>query len=227
MLRAKVFDAGSSECLRPLILLGAGGHAKVLLSLLRALNRDVMGICDPGLAAQSLADWRGARVLGDDAALDQIDPAGVELINGMGQLTSNCYRQMLHQKMKQKGFVFATVIHPAAWVDESAQLAEGVQVMAGAVIQADCVVAEGSIINTKASVDHDCRIGEHVHIAPGATLCGGVVVGREAFIGSGATVIQSKTIGSQAVVAAGAVVARDVPAGQLLMGATARLKRRG
>jgi len=208
-------------------LLGAGGHAKVLLSLLLALGRNVIGICDPGLAMQNLADWRGARVLGDDAALDKVDPETVELVNGIGQLTGARFRQALHQKMKRKGFAFATVIHPAAWVDESAQLAEGVQVMAGVVIQADCVVAEGSIINTKASLDHDCRIGEHVHVAPGATLCGGVVVGRETFIGSGATVIQGKTIGSQAVVAAGAVVTRDVPAGQLLMGAAARLRHSG
>lgn len=203
-----------SDCQLPHILLGAGGHAKVLLSLARALGLEVMGVCDPELARQGAAEWRGVRILGDDTALDLIDPGSVVLINGIGQLVRGSLRQTVHQTMRHKGFHFATLLHPAAWVDRDVLLGEGVQVMAGVVIQAGSSIGESCIVNTNASIDHDCFLSKHIHVAPGATICGGVKIEEDAFIGAGATIIQGLTIGARAVVGAGAVVIRDVKPGQ-------------
>jgi len=202
---------------KPLILLGAGGHAKVLLSLALAAGKRVAGVCDPDLSKQGSVDWRGIKVLGDDTVLDTIDCNSVQLINGVGHLAGSSMRLEIHRRFKGKGFHFASLVHPLAWVDRSAKLGEGAQVMAGAIVQADTILGNGCIVNTKASVDHDCTIGDHAHIAPGATVCGTVTLGVGTFIGSGATVIQNLSVGDGAVVAAGAVVVRDLSAGQTLI----------
>lgn len=205
-----------------LVMLGAGGHAKVLLSLAIARGLEVQGVCDPELHRLGVVEWRGIRVLGGDEVLEQLDCARVGLINGIGQVVGSSLRQTIYERAVDKGFRFPTLVHPTAFVDGAAVLAEGVQVMAGVVIQPDASLGCNTIVNTRASVDHDCRVAAHVHIAPGATLCGNVQVATCAFVGAGATVIQGLVIGEYAVVGAGAVMVRDLPARSILLGQTAR-----
>jgi UDP-perosamine 4-acetyltransferase len=194
----------------PLILLGAGGHAKVTLSLARAAGFDVVGVCAPELARQGVAQWRGVTVLGGDEALDAVSPAGTGLANGIGQLVGGSARRTLFLRLRQRGFRFPALVHPHAWVDPTATLSDGVQVMAGAIVQADCRVGENTIVNTGASIDHDCTVGAHVHVAPGAHVCGTVDLGDNVFVGSGATVLPNLTIGADAIVAAGSTLARTL-----------------
>ena len=200
------------------ILLGAGGHAKVLLGLARAAGASVLGVCDPELVRQGIASWRGLRVLGGDEALKDVDPREVLLINGLGQLVIGRGRRRLHDELSAKGFRFPALVHPAAWVDPTAQVEDGVQIMAGAVVQADCHLGAATIVNTRASVDHDCRVGPHVHVAPGATLCGGVTVREGAFIGAGACVIPGLSVGERSVIAAGTVLVRHLPDDHVMIG---------
>lgn len=202
----------------PLILLGAGGHAKVLLALAKSAGLVVQGLCDPMLAQQGQSDWKGLPVLGGDEALDGIDPRKVGLINGLGQLVGQRFRNRLFENLKAKGFTFPVLVHPTAWVAPTARLEQGVQIMAGSIVQPDCNIGENTIINTRASVDHDCWIGKNVHIAPGATLCGGVIIGDDAFIGSGATIIQGLRIGARAVAGAGVTLVRDLPSDARALG---------
>ncbi|MHC8396062.1 acetyltransferase [Pseudomonas sp. LB3P93] len=209
---------------KPLVILGAGGHAKVLLSLVQSAGFDVLGVCDPVLADQAGGQWRGISILGGDSALDALDPGSIELVNGLGQLVGGTGRKKVFQRLSARGFRFPVLVHPLAWVDATARLAEGVQVMAGAIIQADVVIGANSIINTRAGIDHDCRLGEDVHVAPGATLCGSVQVENGAFIGSGATVIQGLTVATAAVVGAGATLTRNLEARQVLFGPAGRKK---
>jgi sugar O-acyltransferase (sialic acid O-acetyltransferase NeuD family) len=200
---------------RPHILLGAGGHARVVLSLAQALRLPVAGVCDPGLEQAGVGDWHGFAVLGDDTYLYAADPTKVLLLNGIGLIPAResavRLRKRLHQYWSAAGFVFPACVHPTAWVAPDADLASGVQVMAGAVVQPGCTIGAGSIINTGATVDHDCTIGQQVHIAPGATLCGDIRIGDGAYIGAGATVINNLTIGKNALLAAGAVQIMDLP----------------
>lgn len=200
---------------QPLILLGAGGHAKVLLSAARAANMNVTGVCDPVLAKQGLSHWRGLPVIGNDDELSRYNPESVALINGVGHLPRSCNRQSLFERFKEMGFSFPPIKHPTAWLDASVQISEGVQIMAGVIVQADSLIGPNSIINTGAHVDHDCAIGAHVHIAPGATLCGNVAVKNQAFIGAGATLIQGITISEKTIIGAGITVTHDQSQGQL------------
>jgi len=208
----------------PHILIGAGGHAKVLISLAKAVGVSVEGVCAPEFVGSRGNFWRGIEVLGGDDALERVDPERVLLIHGIGQLPSNFLRQRVHERLSSRGFRFATMVHPHSWVDETAQLEEGVQIMAGVVIQPDVTIGRATIINTGASVDHDCQIGAHVHIAPGAVLCGNVTVQEGAFIATGSTLLPGLTVARGAIVGAGATLVRDLAGQQCAIGPATRLK---
>lgn len=196
------------------MLLGAGGHAKVLLGLIRQLKLDLLGVCDPELSKKNIKKWQGIDVLGDDHILDDLENDQVGLALGIGQIIGSNVRQSIYQHYVQKGFVFPTLIHPAAFVDPSVSLGNGVQVMAGAIIQPDVTIGENVIVNTSASIDHDCMVGSHIHIAPGATVCGGVRIEHGVFIGAGSVIVQERSIGSGAVVTAGTVLKSSLSANQ-------------
>jgi len=206
-----------------LVMLGAGGHARVLHALLVAAGHQLAGVCDPFLDAQGVPSWNGVPVLGADDALLKFSIAEVGVINGLGQLVGERRRQALFLRFSGLGYTFPPLVHPAAWVAPCVVLAPGVQVMAGAVLQPSCTIGANTIINTRAGIDHDCHIGADVHIAPGATLCGGVTVGDGAFVGAGATVIQGIAIGAGAVIGAGATLVRNASAGARVLGAPVRL----
>ncbi len=195
---------------KPIILLGAGGHGRVLLELLVLNGYSLQGVCDPRLVNVGISCWQSIPVLGDDSYLDQVYPNTVALVIGVGQMPGDKNRENVFKRWYTRGFSFVSVIHPTSWVSDSIDIGEGVQVMAGAVIQPGCSIADNTIVNTMASVDHDCKIGANVHIAPGVTLCGNVTIGHGSFIGAGTTIIQGVSVGEGTVVGAGKTIIGDL-----------------
>jgi len=209
---------GSTDCL-PIIVVGAGGHAKVLASTLFLLGRHILGFVDSQLCRPPLL---GITQLGQDDAVLSFGTSRVRLANGIGSIAPGSIRRKVYEKFCDKRYLFETVVHPSAFIAPETKIEHGTQVMAGAVIQPGAALGANVIVNTGAVVDHDCLIEAHAHIAPGATLCGAVRIGTEAHIGAGATILQSVTIGSRSMVGAGAVVTRDVPSGATVVGVPAR-----
>lgn len=205
----------------PAIIIGGGGHAKVLIHALQLRQIPILGIVDEDNTKIGTTVM-GVRVLGDDSFVKDYASEKICLVNGLGSIGSVCLRKKVYLRFKEQGYTFRSVIHPAAVVAADVILAEGVQIMAGAVIQPGCTIGCNAIINTRASIDHDCRIGDHAHIAPGCVLSGGVSIGAETHLGTGSVVIQGKTIGSGALVGAGAVVVGDVAAGKMVCGVPAK-----
>lgn len=205
----------------PVIVLGAGGHAKVLINALRLLSAKLLGATDAdvGKRGQLLLD---VPVMGGDEAVMKYPAETIRLVNGVGSVCVNTRRRQLFECFKSKGYQFVSVIHPSAIIAPDVVFSEGVQVMAGAIIQSGCHIGINAVINTGCVVDHDCHIGDHVHISPGATLSGGVRVGENAHVGTGATVIQGIQIGRDSLVAAGAVVIRNVPDSASVAGVPAK-----
>ena len=206
--------------MKSLLILGGGGHAKVVVDALLAAGAGVAGFLDRNPDIQRLL---GIDRLGDadPETFGLYSPAEILLVNGFGSTGRGRLRAVQYERWKERGFQFATVIHPSAIVSAFALLEEGVQIMAGAVIQAGCVLGENALLNTSVVVDHDCRIGKHAHVATGAALSGGVQVGDGAHVGTGVSVIQGIKIGTNSVVGAGSVVVRDVPADCRVMGVPA------
>jgi len=202
----------------PVIVIGGGGHAKVLVSALLLRERTVLGFVDLNL---NLPPLNGAPHLGNDSAVLGYPPDGVQLVNGVGSIGCTRNRQNVYDRFVQKRYSFATVVHPSAVVAPEVHIEDGVQVLAGAVVQAGCRLGANVVVNTGARVDHDCIIDSHAHVAPGVTICGEVHVGTGAHIGAGATVIQGIRIGEGSVVGAGALVIRDVPQGAKVVGVPA------
>lgn len=197
----------------PVIVLCAGGHARVVIDAIALMGMKILGIVDvnPELTGKSVL---GFPVIGGEDVLDGYAPEKIGLVNGLGGAKSMASRKKLFQRFKKTGFRFVTVIHPSAVIAKEVVLSEGAQVMAGAVIQTGTEIGRDTIINTRASVDHDCMIGRHVHIAPGVILCGEVQIGDDAYVGSGSTVTPGVKIGKGVFIRAGSLVTKDLDAGR-------------
>lgn len=205
----------------PVIIIGAGGHAKVLLGLLDALGTEIIGLTDTEASIYG-SKILGHSVLGDDTMIQSFGCGRISLVNGVGSTQPGLARREILNRFNALGYAFRSCVHPTAVVSPDAVLNEGVQIMASAVVQPGCMIGANTIINTRATVDHDCILGEHVHIAPGAVLGGCVTVADGAHIGTGAIVIEQIRIGEDAMIAAGACVIRDVAAGARVAGVPAR-----
>ena len=210
----------------PVIGFGAGGHAKVVIEILRSMQEYTI----VGLLEKQSELWHtsvlGVQVLGDDSMMAELKSRGMEhAFIGVGTVGDAQPRRELYEKVAGFGFQIVPAIHAAAIVSMSATIGAGPTIMAGAIVNANTVIGDNVIVNTGAIVEHDCVIGDHTHIATGARLAGGVHVGPGSHIGIGAIVRQEIRIGEGAIVGAGAVVIRDVPAGTTVIGVPARKKQ--
>jgi len=154
--------------------------------------------------------WHGLKALGGDEYLSEVNPQEVFLLNGIGMMPGNRIRQVVFERFTGKGFQFPSLVHPFAWLSRQASIGEGVQVLAGCVVQPGASIGANTIINTRSSVDHDSVLGEHSHLAPGATLCGDVRIGSGSFIGAGAIITQGVTVAPGTFIKAGSLTAKNV-----------------
>ncbi len=178
-------------------ILGAGGHARVVLDILQSTGHAVDGVFDD--ARTDPLD--GVPVLGPCAAL--LEHAGARVIVALGNAT---LRRRWAEDLERAGLELLTAIHPRAYVAASAQIGAGSVVCAGAVVGAGAQIGRHAIINMLAGVDHDCIVADNVHIAPGARLCGGARVGEDAMVGAGAVLVPGAVVPSGMQVPAGQVV---------------------
>ncbi len=186
------------------VVIGAGGHAKVVVATLLASGFTIKGIVDdsPQKWQTKLLD---IPVIGPLELLsEENSPLAIIAIG------DNEDRRAIAERFRNV-CRWISVTHPRAFVHPSVVIGEGTVVFAGSVIQPDTVIGNHVIINTGATVDHDCTIGNFVHLAPGVHLAGGVIVGEGSFLGIGSAVIPRKRIGEWTRVGAGAVVIRDTP----------------
>lgn len=207
-----------------LLLLGAGGHARVVAETALATGRfsRIAFLDDRCTGPAQLPDQLGWPVIGPFAAA--LDPQiRQELPAALVVIGNAAVRLKWLPRLAAAGYELPVLIHPTAWVSPSAQLGSGSVVFAQAAIQAQAVIGSGAILNTGCSVDHDAQLGDGVHICPGARLAGEVQVGDRSWIGIGSSVIQQIRIGANVTVGSGAAVVRDLPDGVTAVGVPARL----
>lgn len=205
--------------MQALVVVGAGGHGRALIELLRDHGGFVLaGVVDARPPATPVL---GLAVLGDEGALPGLFAAGVR--HACVAIGEPAARLAVAARLVQIGFALPALLHPSVVRAGSAGVDEGAVVLPRAVLGAACRIGRLAIVNTGAIVEHDCVVGEGAHCGPGAVLCGGVRVGDRALIGAGATLRPGVTVGADAVVGLGAAVTDPVPEGGRVGGVPARL----
>ncbi len=187
------------------VVIGAGGHAKVIIELLRSSGVSIVGLIDADSTPRTVL---GVPVLGDDTLLPTLRAQGIP--NAFVALGDNSLRLHMGASVQALGFCLVNAISHRATISPSARLGCGVAVMAGAVINADAQIGDLVIINTGAGIDHDAVLGAACHIGPGATIAGRVHIGSLALLGVGSSVIPRRTVGDGAIIGAGACVIHDI-----------------
>jgi sugar O-acyltransferase (sialic acid O-acetyltransferase NeuD family) len=196
-----------------ILILGAGGHAKVVLDALlrQGLRREGVEVADDGVALQG-REFLGAPVRALAACLARRFHVAI------GAAVA---RERAFGRLRGQGRVALSVLHTAASISPLAVLGEGVFVAAQAVVGPAAQLGEGVIVNHGAVVDHDCVVGAFSHIAPNATLGGGVTIGRRVLVGAGATLLPGVRVGDDTIIGAGALVARSIDGGGTWIGVPA------
>lgn len=197
------------------VVLGAGGHAKIVIATLREAGFQVVTVLDDDPSKRG-ASVLGALISGPLSALSTYRDCAVIAIG------ENRKRRELAQRFP--GREWPVVVHPFAVVDGSAHLGPGTLVCAGGVVQPEARVGSHCIVNTGATIDHDCVLGDYVHVAPGSHLAAGVRLDEGVLLGVGGVVRPGAAVGAWTVVGAGGVVVDDLPAGVTAVGVPAAVR---
>ena len=204
---------------RRLIILGAGGHGKVVADCAEATGEyDDVAFLD--------ALYPGECLVGDWKILEK--PENASFFNNHNTdffvaIGNNTIREKVLNELLQDNLNVVSLIHPKSTVSRHATISIGVLVCANATINPMAKVGVGSIVNTAASIDHDCLIGDYAHISVGVRLAGDVVIGSSSFIGINSCAIQGVTIGSNCVLGAGATLISDLPDNTTAVGTPAKV----
>ena len=204
-----------------ILVVGAGGHAHVVVDALRNCTHDGQRLLPIGVvdhdASKRGSDVQGAPVLGGEEALEWTERDG--LIVAIGD---NERRAVLFDRFSHAGENIVSAVHRSATIAEDVSIGRGVLVAAGAVVNPAAILEADCIVNTGATVDHHCVVGKHVHVAPGVHLGGACTLEERALIGIGAVVMPGRRVGARAIVGAGSVVTDDIAPGAVVVGCPAR-----
>ena len=203
----------------PLIIVGAGGHAKVVAEAAKLSGFEIVGFVD-----QSPDRWGtkilGIPVLGDESVFESPNHNDCVAIVAVGD---NMLRESLVTRLEARNVKFATIVHPSAVISPSATLGNGTVVLPGVVINSMATVGNHCIVNTMASVDHDCSVEDFAHLSPGVHLAGNCKIGRLAHIGIGASILPNISVGPRVIIGGGAAVTCDIPADTVALGVPAKV----
>lgn len=181
---------------REVIIIGAGGHSKVIEDILILNGRKIAGFLDDNSS--------GGEILGKIELIEKYKEK-YDFILAIG---NNEVREKISIKHQLE---YTIAIHPKAIIAKNVEIHNGTVVMAGAIINSNTKIGKQCIINTGAIIEHDNKIEDYAHISPGAILAGNVKVSKKTWIGAGVTIIQGINIGKEAIIGAGSVVIKDIP----------------
>ncbi len=190
---------------KEIVIIGAGGHAKVIIDLIESMpeisRKYKVELLDDNIPIGTLIC--GKKITGTISNCLNYS-ADAKFIISIG---NNKIRRKVAEKYQ---LPYISLIHPSAVIGKNVDLGQGTVVMANAVINCESKIGKHCIINTSATIDHECMLGDYVHISPGVHLGGQVSVGEESWIGIGSCVKNNVDIGKKVVVGAGTVVIKGL-----------------
>ncbi len=203
------------------ILIGNGGHSKVIQEMIRSLNFKIIAVLD-GKYTEHIRE-NGVEY----APIESIDKYLKPEVRVVIAIGDNASRRKISDQLSLHPEQYLTVTHPSAIVSSSASIGVGTVIMANTVINAKAIIGNHCIINTGAIIEHENKVDNYCHVSPNATLTGDVSTGEGVHIGASVTVIPGISIGSWSVIGAGATVIKDVPSFSTAIGCPAKIIRRG
>ncbi len=189
-----------------MILIGGGGHCRVVIDVLNTLKIVPYGIFDDDRT------YHGEKIMGITVlgAIDEFRDYAGKVEYAVITITDPTTRQRLSRKCHEMSLKLRGFTHPSATISSFASISSKAQICSGCVINPSSLIKDHAIINTGAIIEHDTIIGEYSHVAPGARILGGAKIGDQCLIGASATVLPKVNVGKGAVVGAGAVVIQNV-----------------
>jgi sugar O-acyltransferase (sialic acid O-acetyltransferase NeuD family) len=199
----------------PLLLVGAGGHARACIDVIEQEGRfEVAGLL--GLPEEIGRRILGYAVLGSDVDLLTIAARVGHAIVTVGQIKSAQVRVDLFAQLVRSGCALPTIVSPRGYVSRHATVGAGTIVMHGAIVNAGASIGRNCILNSLALVEHDANVADHCHISTSAAVNSAVRIGTGTFVGSGASVHQGIVIGERCVIPMGLAVRSDCRDGEQL-----------
>ena len=192
-------------------IIGASGHAKVIIDLIEELGGTVEKVYDQDVTKKEILNYK---------IVHKFKNLPNQSIIAIG---NNLIRKKIAY---ENSFTIPALVHPKSVISKYSALGEGTVVMAGVSVNIDSSIGNYCILNTNCSIDHDCKIADFVHISPNVALAGNVEVGECTHIGIGACVIQGIRIGKNCVIGAGAVIINDIPDGSTVVGNPGKVIKR-
>jgi UDP-perosamine 4-acetyltransferase len=208
--------------MKDVIILGSGGHAKVVIDILNMMNQyRIIGVTSVSIELGSL--FMGYPVIGDDSVLPLYKEKGIKLVAmGLGGYKNNDARKKLYFFVKALGLQVITAIHPGAIISTSSVIGEGVTIFPGVILNTEVSVGNNVIIATGSTIDHETVIEDHVLISAGVTVGAYAHIKEAALLALGSKVISGITVGENSLIAAGAVVVNDIPDNTRVFGIPAK-----
>lgn len=201
-----------------LVVIGTGGHSRVVAETAQLLNYHIAGFIDlnfSGIKETIL----GIPVLGGLETLMSL-PSDFKYFVAVGD---NSIRKQVFDDMVRKGNSPVTLIHPSAIISAEVKVGLGTIICAGCIINTKAQICENTIINTGSIIDHETVIESDSHIAPGCKIAGRTKIGKQSFVGIGATIIDQIELGESVIVGAGSVIISDVPANSKIVGVPGKI----
>ena len=207
--------------MKPLILVGGGGHCKSVIEAAESAGYSILGVLD--LPEEVGKEILSTKVIGtDDDIPAYVDKA--EFVITVGFIKNPVVRIKLYNRIKEAGGKLATVIASTAHVSKYATLGEGTVVLHHAFVNADAKVGCNVILNNFVNIEHDAVIGDQCHISTGAMVNGECKVGERCFISSQSVLANCITVGDDIIVGAGSVVRKSISEKGIYAGNPAILK---
>lgn len=207
--------------MQDLIIVGAGGHGREIVSLVKDLNRQNLAFNLLGVMADEAPNSVLLEKLGVDylGAIPTSGSFGAAFVVGIGAPE---VRERVAQQITHLGGTAVALVHPSASIGDNVAIAPGAVVFAGVVVTTNVRIGSHCHLNVNSSVSHDCFLHEFTTISPGAVVCGSVTIGRRAFIGANACILQGLDVGDDSIVGAGALVTKNVERSATVIGVPAQ-----
>jgi len=208
--------------MKNIILIGASDHCRYTIDIIEQEGKyNIIGILDKNL--QEGDEFGGYKVLGYLKELKNII-SKFQVIGGIVAIGDNYTRKIVAEEISQiiKSFHFVNAIHPSVIFGKEVEIGEGCLMMAGVIVNNNCIIGKHCFLATKSSIDHDSTLGEYSSLSPGVTTGGRVLIGKCTAIGIGATILHYINIGNNCVIGGNSLVNKEIGDGYVAFGIPAK-----